>query len=207
MSKVYKVRPGDCVASIAFEHGFFPDTLWNDPANEALKNERKNLNTLVAGDLITIPDLRVKQLSAATGKRHVFRRRGVPEKFRLRLEDDTGAARPGVAYTISFDDAAEVSGVTDDDGRLEQWIPPDTRKGVLTVDGAERYEMFLGRLPPLATDDGVRVRLINLGLLPADAPAEAVPLGVMRFQLAHDLDPTGVVDDALREKLAAAYEQ
>ena len=33
----HTVQPGECIDSIAFQHGFFPDTLWDHGDNAALK--------------------------------------------------------------------------------------------------------------------------------------------------------------------------
>ena len=77
MPVVLRVRPGDCIASIASERGFFPDTIWNDPANESLRTLRKDPYVLQPDDEVVVPDLRPKQVVCATGKRHTFRRRGV----------------------------------------------------------------------------------------------------------------------------------
>lgn len=84
----YVVREGDCVASIACDHGHLWETLWNDPANAALKNARKDPNVLLAGDRLTVMPLRIKREARATDQRHRFRRKGGPAKFRLRLMEE-----------------------------------------------------------------------------------------------------------------------
>lgn len=79
------VRNGDCINSIAFNHGFFWQTLWNHDANSVLKALRKNPNILQEGDVVYIPDLTLKQECGPTGTRHRFKLKGVPAKFRLRV--------------------------------------------------------------------------------------------------------------------------
>jgi N-acetylmuramoyl-L-alanine amidase len=67
----HTVKQGDCISSIAHETGFFWETLWNHPDNAKLKQLRKNPNALLPGDVVSIPDQRVKQESCdltETGK-------------------------------------------------------------------------------------------------------------------------------------------
>lgn len=85
MPQDYTVNSGDCMTSIAFEHGFFWETLWNHGQNQALKSLRKDPNILRAGDLVHIPDLILKEESGATEQRHKFKLKGVPAKLKLRL--------------------------------------------------------------------------------------------------------------------------
>jgi N-acetylmuramoyl-L-alanine amidase len=81
----HEIGPGDCINSIALEHGFFPDTLWNHGSNSELKQKRKDPNVLFPGDKLHIPDIEIKEVSKATEKRHRFRRKGVPAKLHLRF--------------------------------------------------------------------------------------------------------------------------
>src|SRR5438105_358348 len=85
MPEQHTVQSGDCISSIANEHGFFPDTVWNDSANAALREKRKNPNVLAPGDTVVIPDKREKTEARDSGQEYRFRKRGVPAKFRLRL--------------------------------------------------------------------------------------------------------------------------
>ena len=96
----YVVSGGECISSIAFDHGFFWETLWNDPDNAELKSTREYPNVLLEGDRVTIPELRLHNENGGTEEKHRFRKKGVPAKLILRflqepeddLEDDEDAA-------------------------------------------------------------------------------------------------------------------
>ena len=85
MPTEYEVQNGDCISSIAFNHGFFWETLWNDGSNSELKSKRKDPNILREGDVVHIPDLTLKEESGATEKCHSFKLKGVPAKLKLKL--------------------------------------------------------------------------------------------------------------------------
>lgn len=84
----YVVKQGECIDSIAFENGFFWETIWNHAENSALKQKRKDPNILLAGDEVFIPDKEEKKESCATEQRHRFRRKGVPAMIRIRLLEE-----------------------------------------------------------------------------------------------------------------------
>jgi hypothetical protein len=202
----HKVQEGECLSSIAFAHGFDPEALWNHPDNAALKAERESLHVLQPGDEVVIPERRPKTVSCATGRRHVFRRKGVPERFRLRLVRD-GKPRPGLDYKLEIDDAVH-TGKTDDEGRLEHWIPPNARKGRLVLgDGEEEYELSLGQLYPAAGVQGVRSRLEHLRCIPPGAEDDQLRFAVERFQIDHGLQVTGEVDEATGAKIDEEYQR
>lgn len=205
MSTVYTVQEGDCLSSIAFQYGFFPDTIWNDSANRGLKELRKDPNTLYPGDEVTIPDLRVTEQSQPDGKRHRFRRRGVPEKFRLRL-DYAGCPRAHLEYTLDIDGRL-IHGETDQDGMLEIDIPPDAVSGVLRIGDQEEYQFQFGTLPPASELEGLVRRLVNLGWLDDDQTEddEAIRQATADFQRHAGLPATGQPDNATNQKLAEAH--
>lgn len=197
------VRSGDCIASIAFENGFAPDTLWNHAENAKLRALRPSGNLLVPGDAVVVPDLHVRYEACATGRRHRFRYRGVPERLRIQLLD-ADAPRAGVAYTLEID-GVKIEGTTDGEGRLEHFISPAARRGTLTV-GKDVYDLRLGELQPASTEAGARARLHNLGFLPEDdAPGEAFGRALAFFQARHGLPVTHELDEATQAALAEAH--
>jgi N-acetylmuramoyl-L-alanine amidase len=81
----YTVKAGDCMASIAEEHGFFWETLWHLPENSELKSSHEDQTILLPGEIVRIPDLREKQESGATEQKHRFKRKGTPAILRLQI--------------------------------------------------------------------------------------------------------------------------
>jgi hypothetical protein len=65
-SGAYIVQEGDCFLSIAYQHGFFWETLWNLPANAELRNTRQDPGQLLVGDRVMVPDRQIKQVPTRT---------------------------------------------------------------------------------------------------------------------------------------------
>ena len=198
------VASGDCIFSLAFERGFFPETIWSDPANASLKELRVDPSVLLPGDVVVIPDKQPKQLRAATGARHRFRRRGVPKFLRIRLVG-SGVPLANREVSIAVDGAAPRAAVTDGDGWLEHGIAPNSRVAVVQLNERTTYRLQLGMLDPVDTESGVQGRLQLLGLY--DGPiGEATPEtaeALRRFQRANGLTATGESDVDTRKKLLA----
>lgn len=185
----YTVQQGDCILSITHERGFHWETIWNHSSNSALKTLRKNPNVLMEGDVVHIPDLRLKQESGGTEQKHKFKLKGVPGKFILVLtrpdSDDkqteegtdpdsepTGessdpeapapkAQKPwaSVAWKCIIDGAVS-TGTTGSDGKIELTIKPSAQEAQLVLE------------PDKPTQ---RVLILRLGNLdPADSPRGAV---------------------------------
>jgi len=204
MTTDHTVSSGDCISSIAFKYGFFPDTLWNHELNADLKELRKNGNTLMEGDIVKVPDLTLKNEDKADTQRHRFKRKGVPEKLRLRLARN-GHPRADMDYRLDIDGVI-VRGRTDADGALEHYIPPDARRGYLLIDPDERYELSLGSLPPEDDASGLVSRLHNLGHLhAADPTPEELSEAISAFQRTTGLPQTGEADEQTQAKLLEAH--
>ena len=207
MPKKHIIRSGDCIASLGFAHGFHPDTLWDDPANVPLHEERASGYVLAPGDVLTIPDLREKECQVATGRRHVYRRRGVPEKLHIQIREDE---KPVVnkPYTLEID-GKKRDGTTDGEGRVDEWIPPGAQQGRLEVEGQDPIELQLGSLEPVSFEAGLIARLTNLGFIPRESEPGDVDArwsALRRFQVQHHLPATGDADEATRAKLTEIHE-
>ncbi|GEM_PF-1571438 len=176
MAKVHQVEIGECIGSIAFIYGFHPDTIWHDPDNVELRQSRDSGYVLETGDELSIPPLKDKHHSGKVDRRHVFRRLGVPERFRMRL-CELGEPLAGLAYTLDIDHVVH-RGQTDEDGYFEHWISPRSKRARLVIEDDEDNAVLisLGHLAPLSTLKGFRARLINLGWLDeVAAPTQPAP--------------------------------
>jgi hypothetical protein len=204
----HRVKAQESLSSIAEEYGFFPGTLWDDPGNADLRRERVDGNVLREGDVVVVPDLRQRSEKVATGERHRFRRKGVPEILRLRLCDPRGRPRAGLSYVLVIDGALK-DGATDSDGRIKVWIPPGAKRGELRVLEKGRLEVHpltFSALVPLDGEDGVRQRLLNLGYLAeADADDAAFARALSRFQEDQKVPVTGLCDDATKRAIEDLY--
>jgi hypothetical protein len=224
MAEDYEVQQGDCINSIAYGNGFFWETIWNHSSNADLKTQRKNPNILMPGDIVHIPDLTLKQESAATEQRHNFKLKGVPAQFRLRIlqeADPSDAAeatpanqpRANAPFYLYVDDVLLQQGSTDGKGMVECSLPPDAQQGCLVLDnGTDQQTTILlnfGCLDPVEEISGVQARLRNLGYDCGDEDGDLGPQtteALIGFQTDQNMDPSGTLDGATRDKLRHAHD-
>jgi N-acetylmuramoyl-L-alanine amidase len=122
--KDHEVAEGECFSSIAFENGFFWRTLWEHEKNAGLKAKTRSPFVLEPGSVVHVPELRPKEEACATGKRHRFRRKGVPEVLNI-LFAEGGEPLAGVPFVLVID-GKETRGKTDGEGRVRQWLARST---------------------------------------------------------------------------------
>jgi hypothetical protein len=225
------VGSDDCMVSIALASGHHWSTIWDHPGNRGLKEARRDPNVLLPGDRVTIPPLRERLEQAATGKRHTFRRRGVPAKLRLRffkepryrlvnagidasdalhasggdpvLERERPEARAHAACVV------EISGrtlrtVTDGDGCVELAIQGGESVAVITLEpGTAREARRTVRIGRLRPiDDPAGVRQRLENLgIACGDDPRAFAEGVRAFQAMAGLPLGGPVDPPFRAKL------
>lgn len=210
MSHRHVVREGECLASIAFHYGFAPDTVWSAPENRELRRIRDNPNILRAGDVVFVPDKRVRREACVTDMRHQFRRRSVPERLRLQFTL-LGHPRRLEPYALEVDgrciSAADAR--TDGDGAIEHSIAPSAKIALVRFPRTgEEFVFHLGHLDPIDTIAGMKGRLRSLGYYSGaidDTADEDLRTAVARFQVRQGLAATGELDDAGRRSLADAY--
>jgi Putative peptidoglycan binding domain len=203
----YTVQQGDCISSIAFQFGFFPDTIWQNPANADLKQLRKDPNILFAGDVVVVPDKILREECCATDASHKFVMKGVPAVFRLQVFDGTTPCASRKFRLVI--DGKVFEGVTDSHGVLVVDISPDAKKGHLTI-GSSVYVLDLGTIDPITEISGVQARLNNIGYdcgPPDGRPSDRLRRILRMFQSQFGLQRTGEPDDATIKKLEEIHDR
>lgn len=197
------VQQGDCLSNLTDQFGLKWETVWNHPNNQALREKRSDPNVLYPGDELYIPDRETKEVPRPTEKRHKFVKTGIRAKLKLKLLDDF-QPRAGVSYELQVD-GVQKSGVTDGQGYLEQWIPPSARRARLLVGKGtikDVYDLRLGELDPIDTEEGIRGRLVDLGF-GSDNLNEAINA----YQKREGLPITGEANEATRNRLKERFGQ
>jgi N-acetylmuramoyl-L-alanine amidase len=136
MAIEHQVKQGECISSIALQHGHFWETLWDEPGNAELRELRKDPNVLLPGDLVVVPPPRSREESGQVEQRHRFRRKGTPAKFRIRFvkePDLPPAEQPDIVVVESGKHS-----ITEDPDPQSQPPPDEPRANVpfiLDIDG------------------------------------------------------------------------
>lgn len=198
----YYVKQGDCIFSIAFEQGFFPDTIWNHPNNADLKKMRKDPSVLMPGDTVFVPDKQLKEVSKPTNEVHKFRCKNTPKTLRIQIVRMNKPIR-NMDYKLDIDGVVK-EGKTDSEGWLKQPIAPNAKLAKLILADGVEYELSLGYLDPVDKISGLQGRLHNLGFYDGeitdelnDKTKEALEI----FQRSHDLEVTGAPDEKTKALL------
>lgn len=208
------VKAGEGLSEIAEQHGFLWRTLWEHPDNEELREVRESPEVLLPGDRVTIPPLRARDATIATGQRHTFRRKGVPAKVIVNVVDPHGRPLEDKRYEIEIG-GERATGHTGKGGRVEHWVACTEHSLRLRVWPDEPtlprtllFEISLGHLDPVDTLRGARDRLWNLGYLcpRGDGPLDAeTRSAIARFQASLDLPATGDLDAITKARLVQAH--
>ncbi len=204
----YEVQAGDCIESIAFEHGFLWQTLWDYPANAELKSKRSP-NLLLPGDRVTIPAVRPRQANCQTDQLSKFELIGAQSHLRLRFLDDQQQPMSGVSFLLTVD-GKTTKGRLDNQGSLNVPIPCNASNGSvrLQTNPPETHSLEFGHLDPDSSPTGVRGRLNNLGFACASDGDwdQDLRTAILRFQLANNLPNTGQFDDRTRQALKQGHQ-
>ena len=209
MAEEHTVMQGDCFSSIAKEYGFLEQTLWNHPANAALKQKRRNPNVLLPGDMVIIPDRESGTEQASTEQKHIYKTKGEKTELQLQLLiEDEPLANAKYCLTVG---SITIESSTDGDGWVREKISAAAKSARLLVspgtEDEEEYELLLGHLDPAEEDSGVVGRLNNLGFFfdLDNTEDEGMKLALQGFQKKHGLQETGKPDAATVERLKAEH--
>jgi len=203
---LYKVEDGDCLISIASDHGFYWKTLWKHPNNSELKRLRKSPTILLQGDEVFIPDKVPGEVSAATDARYRYKKLGTPAMLRLRIHEQSKPLE-GVKYIAEID-GHPTQGKTDANGLIQLRIPPAARDAIVRVyksdNEVEVHHLNLGALDPITEDSGVQARLHNLGF-DCGEHGSRYAHALRSFQVNNKLNPTGAPDSPTKDAIVKAH--
>ena len=174
MAGNYTVKQGDYLSSIAKAFGFSDyQTIWNDPNNAQLKQQRQNPNVLFPGDILYIPDRDQRNESAATDQVHTYKKSSNDLKLRLTLLDQYEKPIANAKCVLTLGTASS-NVTTDGSGKIEQDLQPDVHDGVLVIQDDQtpfnnvKITLKIGSLDPVDQISGQIGRLNNLGYLAGD---------------------------------------
>lgn len=209
-SRVHVVRPGECLSSIALEHGIYDwKRLYDAPENKDLRRRRPNPNVLYPGDKVSIPDLPQRKETCATGSSHRFVARRAKHVLRMVVTDHRGAPAKNEPFKVHIESPPiSKSGVTTDEGLIEVAVPPSVRKALVEILGTV-LEIQPGMLDPVSHVRGIQARLNNLGFDAGNVDGvigRKTRRAIHRFQLAHGLQPSGEIDDKTRRELLRVHD-
>lgn len=211
--KKHPVNQGECLSSIAEENGFFWETIWNHPENRTLKDKRKDPNILYPGDIVSIPDKQLKEVSEPTNNVHKFKLKNSPAKLKIRILQNA-EPRQGEPFVLMIDGEEKKRGTISADGNVEIPIIPKAKEGKLIIgegENSEEYILHLGFLDPIETVSGVKARLNNIGF---DCGKVNNELDEKTIEAITDFqnyinhpNPNGEMDEQTREALKKLHDE
>jgi hypothetical protein len=143
-------------------------TIWDDPQNSKLKQDRKNPNVLFPGDVLFIPDKKPKQESGPTEQKTRFQLKSPRIMLRLVLEDAFNKPIANAQCELSADGETHKL-VSDGKGKIEKEISAAAEKATLVIKDSRTpindqvIPILIGHLDPVDTLTGQKARLNNLG--------------------------------------------
>lgn len=157
------VNQGECIYSLAARSGHDWKTIWDHPKNAVLKASRQDPGVLLPGDRVHIPEIKLKTIDLASGRRHRIVVMGQNVTLHLRMCDADGEPIAGAKYQIAVG-RRKIPVTTNGDGRIEASIPDAASEARLTsLQTGEMYTLNLGHMDPPDTASAIRKRLANLG--------------------------------------------
>jgi hypothetical protein len=196
--KAYVIRQGDYLTKLAYTMGLDLDDVWNDPKNEALRDERPDHSILCPGDVLFVPDTQSKSLPLVGGTTNEFVATVPKITVEVRLLDCEGAPIAAEPYRVmDVPEADQEQKETDPEGTIRVEVAVHVRSVTISLERLGlTYEFMVGDLDPHDEPSGARQRLANLGYgedaLPDASDGGSSPnLALERFRRAAKSAATG----------------
>ena len=209
----HQITAGETLLGLASEHGLGSwEDIVNAPENAAIKDTLTDPGIVKTGANIFIPNKVMKQQPGATDAKHTFSTKVPTAWLRLGVKDAGGTALGGSKFELNVG-GKTITGALDASGVLEQAVPIRTTSATLKVWKAdssfEVWDLRIGYMDPITELTGIQARLSNLGFFSGSIDGVLngdTTAAIKAFQERVGVEPTGAVDDALRQKLAAYYD-
>lgn len=211
------VEQGDHVPKIATDHGLVLwQTIWDHPANAAVKELRGNPCVLMPGDSLEVRKAEPREESCATQQRHRFKAKTPVLVLRMKTLDVSRRPVAEAAATLWVSGSFEQM-KTGKDGMIERSIPSDARAGRMRIEGAGLaggidVALGIGELDPVEEVTGQIGRLNNLGYdagpveVPRNAAAQKqLDSAIEEFQCDQGLKVDGLCGPATQKKLREVH--
>ncbi len=212
----YVVKRGDYLQLLADQFAFDANTIWNDPKNSSLRDQRNDPDVLCSGDVLYIPEPEPPPATTLTvGSTNNFVSPAQLVTVNVRFTSCLcfacdGQPLKGEPYEV--EGASVDPGALDDDGYFSATLPTTVQEFVVKFPNrCEMYTIKVGYLDPPDTLTGAWQRLAMLGF--ADSPTiepvdgyddgmtPQVQDALSDFQWNHSLPLTAKLDDATVAKL------
>jgi hypothetical protein len=236
-AKRHTVKQGEHLSHIAALYGFSDyKAIWDFGENAELRKKRKDPHVLAPGDVVSVPAPRQKTVAKSAGALHRFRLVPTIMQLRLRLLDPFMRPIKDAPCWVRIDDTDDAGNpkppvkvliVSKSDGLIEHPITRTTMEAEVEVQPSadtepvkrkrEMFDLFIGGLDPVTTNNGLRARLNNLGyfagLTEGIEDKEQLRWAIEEFQFDHGIKPqNGDFDDGnnktiipTRKKLVEAH--
>lgn len=119
-----------------------------------------------------------------------------PRRLRIFLHDETGKVMANEPYTLEIDGTVVAKKNTTAEGLVDHEVPAGSARGVLQIQ-RHTWNLLLEDPPPHSDEDGVRVRLANLGFATQQEALDSDRLEFALWDLQHHagLEKSGIIDD------------
>ncbi|MFO0759855.1 MAG: peptidoglycan-binding protein [Byssovorax sp.] len=211
-TRPYVVRQGDYTGRLAARFGTDADTLWSDPQNRELADQRPDRDVLAPGDILHVPE-RSPATQALRPHRTNRYQATVPRTNLSLVMRSAGQPIRNERCAVHGITRDPIEASTDGDGRLALQIPVHVGEITVVIPGRNiSCPVRIGHLDPLTEWSGIRSRLTQLGYLRRvgadeghEAPRPLVAVALRRFQEDQGLPPTGEPDETTRDRLRRAH--
>ena len=206
----HKVKPGESGERIAWAHGVEDfKAAWASGDNAKLRKRRADPNILMPGDILVVPEVKVKPYVLATGKHHRIVVKIPQKELRLRVLAHKDEPLANAKYRLTLDNVPQPrEGTTDGDGMLKEKVRVHIPGGLLEIDG-RRFRLRFNYVNPFPVESdesisGVSSRLANLGYESGGASKPGSPAlssALALYQSDAEIDATGELDSATKDQL------